>query len=1053
MEITSNNPYKDQQNQLSSNDKATKDLKKYAGTVKKFDKNILNNIVDREMRLKKVDPELASKIADENKDSERNENRVESIENYFLNKQKFDSFRNNISETIKSTIDAQPDIKKNNTKFFMLKGVNTGLESTEKNQGSKYWRYMGLQFVKGNLENEIIGREGTGNITERIKNSLTSIANNFSPPENLQEYENDNENYDNENNSSDNENSTTDASSTPSKPTNKYLNLDARDLTEAIKNMSKNYNEKLLKAQDEINTACMEQLKSVRENAKRFFNYTLPENKNTENGYLITLDKIVDNKKKLYPIAPVTSTNEESNKATEPPPLKPSETGATDLPAVFKPGTTTNAPVAGATSKPNRAPLPPPPPQTTNKILPPPTTPPQTINKLPPPPLPSQPVNTLPPPPTVSAPSAVTGTTVGSTKLPSYAPESAVSTNTVKPTIQTLAPPPAITSPVSNSVEQNSTVVNVVPPAGSPTAAGTSEPAVVNTAADNKQASEALQTVLNSTTIPAANNVTATPNAENTPTQQPKGQSTATGQGTATPAPKQTDNKSTTTNNPAPKKSYKPLTEQDLREAEDEIIAQYNQQLKDTYDELIQEFQKNQSDAFAALSKISNFDSDEKSMKNFEECKDNLSNAEDSMYNFNLSLGNFLNMLAQKMPKTPTEKENKNEGAEQNNKTPQNEQQASQEVKKAEEKLDQKIEEVKEADREESALESDYDEKDLPKFNMRALQNATVETLQNFFDKKKEKGKKKKDKKKKEENTKSETSSEDINKDFQDILTGKMYQSDFLENVVDCLITLLRYMPENTDKSSNGNAFNKKGNDTFSKQDIRDLIAAAQPTAESNIYNLRQVAQKEYAEEYAKAHGIEDEGELNNTLKDFFDTKNKKDKDKTKKVLNKLTLGNEFEMFQYTRALIRAYISAKNNFRASPTEGITTSKLAEKDRSFYDKFIEDVGRQERDFASVKELCRDYLEDCYENLEELGENNGKNYEDLLKCIDQVKNGRKWFPTNFTQVLRNINRSGSTSDNSILTEDTWLYQGEGRTELTIQSKKVRENIGSKSSQSVD
>lgn len=1020
MEITSNNPYKDQQNQLSSDDKAKKDLKKYAGTVKKFDKNILDNIVKREMRLKGVDPELASEIADEKNDDKRNKGRVKSIENYFLNKQKFDSFRNNVSETIKSTIKAQPDIKENHTKLYLLKGVNTGLESTEKNQGSSYWKYMGLQFVKGKLENEIIGREGTEDITERIKNSLNSIANGFSKPEeNLQESENDNEN-----NSTNNENSTTDASSTPSKPTNEYLNLDARDLTEAIKNMSKNYNEKLLKAQDEINTACMEQLKSVRENAKRFFNYTLPENKNTENGYLVTLDKIVDNKKKLYPIAPVPSTNKESNKNNEPSPLKPTESGAADLPAVFKSGATPTASVVAATSKPNRAPLPPPPPQTTNKILPPPTTPPQTISKLPPPPLPSQPVNTLPPPLPISAPSAVTGTTVGSIEVPSYAPASAVHANAVKPTIQTLAPPPAITPTTTNPVEKNSTVVNVAPPAGSPTSAGASE-------SDATTQSITSQEQLNTTPSAARNNVinnSTLPNAENKLPQQPKGPNAATDQGTSTSAPKQTDNKSTTANNPAPKKSYKPLTKGDLTTAEDEIIAQYNKQFKDTYDELIKEFQKNQSDAFAALSKISNFDSDEDSINDFEECKDNLSKAEDSMYNFNLSLGNFLNMLAQKMPKAPAEKENKNEGTEQNNKTPQNEQQASQEVKNAEEKLDQKIEEVKEATDEESVPKSDdNDDNVIDVFDMAGEQGTIGTTLRNFF---------KEDK---------------PEKDFQDILTGKMYQSDFLENVVDCLMTLLRYIPENI--GTTGGAFNKKGNDTFSKQDIRDLIAAAQPTAESNIYNLRQVAQKEYAEEYAKAHGIEDEGELNETLQEFFSKKNKKDKDKTKKVLNKLTLGNEFEMFQYTRALIRAYISAKNNFRASPTEGITTSKLAEKDRSFYDKFIEDVGRQERDFASVKELCRDYLEDCYENLEELGENNGKNYEDLLKCIDQVKNGRKWFPTNFTQVLRNINRSGSTSDNSILTEDTWLYQGEGRTELTIQSKKVRENIGSKSSQSVD
>ena len=1013
MEITSNNPYKDQQNQLSSKDKATKDLKKYAGTVKKFDKNILDNIVKREMRLKGVDPELASEIADEKNDDKRNKGRVKSIENYFLNKQKFDSFRNNVSETIKSTIKAQPDIKENHTKLYLLKGVNTGLESTEKNQGSSYWKYMGLQFVKGKLENEIIGRKGTEDITKRIKNSLTSIANNFSKPEkNLQESGNDNKNYDNknydnenydnenydnknndnENNSTNNENSTTDASSTPSKPTNEYLNLDARDLTEAIKNMSKNYNEKLLKAQDEINTACMEQLKSVRENAKRFFNYTLPENKNTENGYLVTLDKIVDNKKKLYPIAPVPSTNKESNKNNEPSPLKPTESGAADLPAVFKSGATTpTASVVAATSKPNRAPLPPPPPQTTSKLPPP------------------QSVNTLPPPLPTSASPAVTNATESSTKLPSYAPASAVPANAVKPTIQTLAPPPAITPTTTNPVEKNSTVVNVAPPAGSPTSAGASE-------SDATTQSITSQDQLNTTPSAARNNVinnSTLPNAENKLPQQPKVQNAATDQGTSTSAPKQTNNKSTAANNPAPKKSYKPLTKGDLTTAEDEIIAQYNKQFKDTYDELIKEFQKNQSDAFAALSKISNFDSDEDSINDFEECKDNLSNAEDSMYNFNLSLGNFLNMLAQKMPKAPAEKENKNEGTEQNNKTPQNEQQASQEVKNAEEKLDQKIEEVKKTTSEESAPENDNND----------------DNVIDVFDMAEDKPE----------------------KDFQDILTGKMYQSDFLENVVDCLMTLLRYIPENI--GTTGGAFNKKGNDTFSKQDIRDLIAAAQPTAESNIYNLRQVAQKEYAEEYAKAHGIEDEGELNNTLKDFFDTKNKKDKDKTKKVLNKLTLGNEFEMFQYTRALIRAYISAKNNFRASPTEGITTSKLAEKDRSFYDKFIEDVGRQERDFASVKELCRDYLEDCYENLEELGENNGKNYEDLLKCIDQVKNGRKWFPTNFTQVLRNINRSGSTSDNSILTEDTWLYQGEGRTELTIQSKKVEKNIGSKSSQSVD
>lgn len=977
MEITSNNPYKDQQNQLSSKDKATKDLKKYAGTVKKFDKNILDNIVKREMRLKGVDPELASEIADEKNDDKRNKGRVKSIENYFLNKQKFDSFRNNVSETIKSTIKAQPDIKENHTKLYLLKGVNTGLESTEKNQGSSYWKYMGLQFVKGKLENEIIGRKGTEDITKRIKNSLTSIANNFSKPEeNLQESENDNENYDNENNSTNNENSTTDASSTPSKPTNEYLNLDARDLTEAIKNMSKNYNEKLLKAQDEINTACMEQLKSIRENAKRFFNYTLPENKNTENGYLVTLDKIVDNKKKLYPIAPVPSTNKESNKNNEPSPLKPTESGAADLPAVFKSGATTNAPVVAATSKPNRAPLPPPPPQTTNKILPPP----------------------LP----ISAPSAVTGTTVGSIEVPSYAPESAVSTNTVKPTIQTLAPPPAITPTTTNPVEKNSRLGDMMAPlAGPPTSAGASESGATTQSITSQEQ-------LNTTPSAARNNVinnSTLPNAENKLPQQPKGQNTTTGQGTATPAPNQTDNKSTAANNPAPKKSYKPLTERDLITAEDEIIAQYNKQFKDTYDELIKEFQKNQSDAFAALSKISNFDSDEDSINDFEECKDNLSNAEDSMYNFNLSLGNFLNVLAQKMPEAPAEKENKNEGTEQNNKTPQNEQQASQEVKNAEEKLDQKIEEVKKTTSEESAPENDNnDDNVIDVFNM---------------------------------------AEDKPEKDFQDILTGKMYQSDFLENVVDCLMTLLRYIPENI--GTTGGAFNKKGNDTFSKQDIRDLIAAAQPTAESNIYNLRQVAQKEYAEEYAKAHGIEDEGELNETLQEFFSKKNKKDKDKKNKNNMTRKLDSIYDMFKYTRALIRAYISMKNNVKSSPISGVTREEksIDEKDIDFYNEFMKKMAEPTVDFTRAKDICREYLKKCLNYCDRPPKTDNNDYDYLSDCINKVREGNVWSEGDFKNVVEEINRQGNYSD-GIFKNTEWLIKGEGRTELNIQNKNIDMNI---------
>lgn len=1001
MEITSNNPYKDQQNQLSS-DKAKKDLKKYAGTVKKFDKNILDNIVKREMRLKGVDPKLASEIADEENDDKRNEDRVKSIENYFLNKQKFDSFRNNVSETIKSTIKAQPDIKENHTKLYLLKGVNTGLESAEKNQGSSYWKYMGLQFVRGKLENEIIGREGTEDITERIKNSLNSIANNFSKPEeNLQGSGNDNEN-----NSTNNENSTTDASSTPSKPTNEYLNLDARDLTEAIKNMSKNYNEKLLKAQDEINAACMEQLKSVRENAKRFFNYTLPENKNTENGYLVTLDKIVDNKKKLYPVAPVPSTNEESNKVNESSPLKPTESGAADLPAVFKSGATTpTASVADTVPKPN------------HKILPPPTTPPQTTSKLPPP----QSVNTLPPPLPTSASPAVTSTTVGSTKFPSYAPASAVPANAVKPTIQTLAPPPAITSPVSNSVEKNSRLGDMMaPPAGSPPTAGTSEPVTTIQAITSQEQ-------LNTTPSAARNNVinnSTLPNAENKLTQQPEGQNAATGQGTATPAPKQTDNKSTAANNPAPKnslkKSYKPLTERDLITAEDEIIAQYNKQFKDIYDELIKEFQKNQSDAFAALSKISNFDSDEDSINDFEECKDNLLNTEDSMYNFNLSLGNFLNMLAQKMPKAPAEKENKNEGTEQNNKTPQNEQQASQEVKNAEEKLDQKIEEVKEATDEESAPESDdNDDNVIDVSNMTGVQDTIGTTLRNFF---------KEDK---------------PEKDFQDILTGKMYQSDFLENVVDCLMTLLRYIPENI--GTPGGAFNKKGNDTFSKQDIRDLIAAAQPTAESNIYNLRQVAQKEYAEEYAKAHGIEDEGTLNETLKKFFSKKNKKDKDETNKNNVTRKLDSIYDMFKYTRALIRAYISMKNNVKSSPISGVTREEksIDEKDINFYNEFMKKMAEPTVDFTRAKKICRTYLEKCLKYCDRPLETDNNDYDYLSDCINKVKEGNVWSEGDFKNVVEEINRQGNYSD-GIFKNTEWLIKGEGRTELNIQNKNIDMNI---------
>lgn len=1022
MGTTSSNPYKDQQNQLSSKDKATKDLKKYAGTVKKFDKNILDNIVDREMRLKKVDPELASEIADESKDDERNKNRVAAIENYFLNKQKFDSFRNNVSETIKSTIKAQPDIKENHTKLYLLKGVNTGLESTEKNQGSSYWKYMGLQFVKGKLENEIIGREGTEDITERIKNSLTSIANNFSKPEeNLQESENDNEN-----NSTNNENSTTDASSTPSKPTNEYLNLDARDLTEAIKNMSKNYNEKLLKAQDEINAACMEQLKSIRENAKRFFNYTLPENKNTENGYLVTLDKIVDNKKKLYPIAPVPSTNEESNKVNESSPLKPTESGAADLPAVFKSGATTpTASVVAATSKPN------------HKILPPPTTPPQTTSKLPPP----QSVNTLPPPPPlpVGATSTITSMaekTAEVLPLKEAAPANTVPANTNVPISQLpsqpLAPPPAITSPVSNSVEQNSTIGNMAPPAGPPTSAGASESGATTQSITSQEQ-------LNTTPSAARNNVinnSTLPNAENKLPQQPESQSTTTGQGTATPAPNQTDNKSTAANNPAPKKSYKPLTERDLIKAEDEIIAQYNKQLKDTYDELIKEFQKNQSDAFAALSKISNFDSDEDSINDFEECKDNLSKAEDSMYNFNLSLGNFLNMLAQKMPKAPAEKENKNEGTEQNNKTPQNEQQASQEVKNAEEKLDQKIEEVKEATDEESAPESDdNDDNVIDVFDMENAQG----TLQNFLDENKEDENEDED----EDEDEEDETVPPITKDFQDILTGKMYQSDFLENVVDCLMTLLRYIPDNI--GTQGGAFNKKGNDTFSKQDIRDLIAAAQPTAESNIYNLRQVAQKEYAEEYAKAHGIEDEGELNNTLKDFFATKNKKDKDKKNKNNMTRKLDSIYDMFKYTRALIRAYISMKNNVKSSPISGVTREEksIDEKDIDFYNEFMKKMAEPTVDFTRAKDICREYLKKCLNYCDRPPKTDNNDYDYLSDCINKVREGNVWSEGDFKNVVEEINRQGNYSD-GIFKNTEWLIKGEGRTELNIQNKNIDMNI---------
>lgn len=1014
MEITSNNPYKDQQNQLSSTDKAKKDLKKYAGTVKKFDRNILDNIVKREMRLKGVDPKLASEIADEKNDDKRNEDRVKSIENYFLNKQKFDSFRNNISETIKSTIKAQPDIKENHTKFFMLKGVNTGLESTEKNQGSSYWKYMGLQFVKGNLENEIIGRKGTEDITDRIQDSLTSIANNFSPQGNLQESGNDNEN-----NSTNNENSTTDASSTPNKPTNKYLNLDARDLTEAIKNMSKNYNEKLLKAQDDINTACIKQLKSVRESAKRFFNYALPENKNTENGYLVTLDKIIDNKKKLYPIAPVTSTNEESNKATESSPLKPTEAEATELPAVFKPGaaTPTTPATGGTTPKSNNsenaensknAPLSET--QTTGEL----SSPPPSALPLP------QPVNTLPPPPPpVSAPATVTNQTEGSAKvlpLNEAAPTGTVPANVNQPISQQPAPQPAITPTQTNSVEQNSTVVNVAPPAGSPPTAGASE-------SDATTQSITSQEQLNNTLSAARNNVinnSTLQNAENKLPQQPESQDAATGQGTATPAPNQTDNKSTTENTPtpksSPKKSYKPLNKDDLITAENEIIAQYNQQLKDTYDKLIQEFQKNQSDAFAALSKISNFDSDEKSMKNFEECKDNLSNAEDSMYNFNLSLGNFLNMLAQKMPKAPTEKENKNEGTEQNNKNndaPQNEQQASQETKNAEKKLDQEIKEVKEANSEESAPENDDND----------------DNVIDVFDE--------------DENEDEDEEDEivtPITKDFQDILTGKMYQSDFLESVVDRLMTLLRYIPENI--GTPGGAFNKKGKDTFSRQDIRDLIAAAQPTAESNIYNLRQVAQKEYAEEYAKAHGINKENDLNKTLQKFFSKKNKKDEDETNKNNMNLKLGDIKSVFMYTRALIRAYISMKNGFKSEQGEGITKEKLTDNDEKFYREFMDNMSERNIDLFRAKEVCTKYLSQCFNYCNSHPESDPNDYHDLKKCIKRVKEGNKWDNNIFKNVVKKITSSGGYS-NEIFDSQEWLIKGEGNTEINIQTKNIKEN----------
>lgn len=487
-------------------------------------------------------------------------------------------------------------------------------------------------------------------------------------------------------------------------------------------------------------------------------------------------------------------------------------------------------------------------------------------------------------------------------------------------------------------------------------------------------------------------------------------------------------------------KKSSPSTKADFEVAKGKIIEKYCKQLEIDYRKLKIEFRNEQMDAFTALRGKKRFE--RKEAEEFRTSKKNISEAETSQYNFDIAIDQFFKEVMRKIiPPPPKHKPNLAPRAAEKEEAPPSITDGTESTNKNEETESGQVEPLP-----------------APKAN---------------------------------ENDDEQQSEYTKGHVFRDILTGKMYQTNFLEKTGESLLYLYQQMDgseEGKDKtdsmlSSIGkkakslwskvkNKFGVKGEEgeeqvqtgdgatedeeqkdynvsgnreCFSKEDLRNIIISSQPTQDSNLFHLRQVYQKEFIEDRSKQDGMDVDTVTENYFKGAYEKESYKKSDSS--------AGVE-KIYNYTRALLRAYIVLKSGVTPRTSGGVPSNQSDKIDNcpeiGGYKDFITKIGQQmgQRNSTALIETCKKYLrefmEKCEDELSNKGEKDNKNksnYECLKECFDNVIKNQDLTTKNLQKALPNISENILKS---MITLKGWLFAGEGTSEFNIETSNATKSV---------
>lgn len=495
-------------------------------------------------------------------------------------------------------------------------------------------------------------------------------------------------------------------------------------------------------------------------------------------------------------------------------------------------------------------------------------------------------------------------------------------------------------------------------------------------------------------------------------------------------------------------KKSSPSTKADFEVAKGKIIEKYCKQLEIDYRKLKIEFRNEQMDAFTALRGKKRFE--RKEAEEFRTSKKNISEAETSQYNFDIAIDQFFKEVMRKIiPPPPKHKPNLAPRAAEKEEAPPSITDGTESTNKNEETESGQVEPLP-----------------APKAN---------------------------------ENDDEQQSEYTQGHVFRDILTGKMYQTNFLEKTGESLLYLYQQMDgseEGKDKtdsmlSSIGKKakslwskvknklggkkegkiageeeeeqvqtgdgatedeeqkdYNVSGNrECFSKEDLRNIIISSQPTQDSNLFHLRQVYQKEFIEDRSKQDGMDVDTVTENYFKGAYE------KESYKKSYS--SAGAE-KIYNYTRALLRAYIVLKSGASPKPT-GVPAEQTSTinqcSDIDTYRKFVKTIGQQlgRQNSKTLIETCkkylRDYVKKCEEELKDKNNKDNKDksnyYEYLKECFNDVIDNRELPKDILQNALKNVLDSEKGIENMIKKEG-WLFAGEATSEMNIEASNAKKSV---------